>query len=145
LRCSIVSDASALVGAILCIGKRTVTSALKVMGLKDDKHFTNFHHVLNRAIWSPLYGSKILLTLIVAVLPQSWPLIILVDETIERRKGNKIKAKGCYRDAVRSSHNKVVNCFGLKWISMMVVVSLALGSKTVGFAVSDGSGTIEKV
>jgi hypothetical protein len=115
------------------------------MGLKDDKHFTNFHHVLNRAIWSPLYGSKILLTLIVAVLPQSWPLIILVDETIERRKGNKIKAKGCYRDAVRSSHNKVVNCFGLKWISMMVVVSLALGSKTVGFAVSDGSGTIEKV
>ena len=112
------------IGAILCIGKRTVTSALKVMGLKDDKHFTNFHHVLNRAKWAPLYGSKILLTLIVAVLPQSWPLIILVDETIERRKGNKIKAKGCYRDAVRSSHNKVVNCFGLKWISMMVVVPL---------------------
>lgn len=112
------------VGAILCIGKRTVTSALKVMGLKDDQHFTNYHHVLNRAKWSPLNGSKILLTLIDAVLPQNSPLIFLVDETIERRKGEKIKAKGCYRDAVRSSHNKVVHCFGLKWIAMMVVVPL---------------------
>jgi len=112
------------VGAILCIGKRTVTSALKVMGLKDDKHFTNYHHVLNRAKWSALSGAKILLGLIVAVIPPNWPLFILVDETIERRKGNKIKTKGCYRDAVRSTHKKVVHCFGLKWISMMAVVPL---------------------
>jgi hypothetical protein len=112
------------VGAILCIGKRTVTSALKVMGLKDDKHFTNYHHVLNRAKWSSLNGSRILLTLIDAVLPLNSPLVIVVDETIERRKGNKIKAKGCYRDPVRSSHKKVVKCFGLKWIAMMAVVPL---------------------
>jgi len=101
------------VGAILCIGKRTITSALKVMGLKDDKHFTNYHHVLNRAKWSALSGARILLGLIVAVIPPNCPLIILVDETIERRKGNKIKTKGCYRDAVCSTHKKVVHCFGL--------------------------------
>ncbi|MBW2355143.1 MAG: transposase [Deltaproteobacteria bacterium] len=110
------------IGAILSIGKRTITSALKAMGLKDEKHFTNYHRVLNRAKWSTLNGAKILLGLIVSVVPSPWPLVILVDETVERRKGTKIKAKGCYHDAVRSSQNKVVHCFGLKWISMMAVV-----------------------
>ena len=80
--------------------------------------------VLNRVKWDTLNGAKILLGLIIHVIPATWPLIILVDETIERRKGNKIKVKGCYRDAVKSSHNKVVHCFGIKWISMMAVVPL---------------------
>jgi len=112
------------VGTILCIGKRTVTSALRVMGLKDEKHFTNYHRVFNRAKWHALVGAKILLGLLICIIPASWPLIIGVDETIERRKGKRIKAKGSYRDAVRSSQNKVVNCFGLKWISMMAIVPL---------------------
>lgn len=112
------------IGAILCIGKRTVTSALKVMGLKDDVHFTNYHRVLNRAKWNTLQGAKILLGLIIFLIPAGSPLVISVDETIERRKGKKIKAKGCYRDSVRSSKSKVILCFGLKWICMMAIVPL---------------------
>jgi len=57
-------------------------------------------------------------------IPENIPLLILVDETIKRRRGKAIKAKGCYRDAVRSSKKCIVKCYGLKWISMMVVVSL---------------------
>ncbi len=106
------------IGAILCIGKRTVTSALKVMGLKDEKHFTNYHRVLNRAKWNALNGAKILLGRIIPLIPLGLPLIVVIDENIERRKGKKIKAKGCYRDAVRSSEKKVVHCFGLKWITI---------------------------
>jgi len=111
-----------VIGAILCPGKRTVTSTLKVMGLSSEKRFTNFHRVLNMAKWSSLQGSKILLGLIVHLLPPGWPILIGIDETIERRKGKKIKAKGCYRDAVRSTEKNVVKCFGLKWISMMLIV-----------------------
>ena len=110
------------IGSILCIGKRTVTSALKVMGLKDEKHFTNYHRVLNRAKWNALNGAKILLGRIIRLIPLGLPLIVAIDENIERRKGKKIKAKGCYRDAVRSSEKKVVHCFGLKWISMMAII-----------------------
>lgn len=58
------------------------------------------------------------------MVPANWPLIIAVDETTERRKGKKIKYKGCYRDAVRSTKKKVVHCFGLKWICMMLIVPL---------------------
>jgi hypothetical protein len=48
----------------------------------------------------------------------------LVDETIERRNGPKIATKGVFRDAVRSSRKKVVYCFGLRWIAMMLAVPL---------------------
>jgi len=113
-----------VLGAILCVGKRTVTSALKVMGLENERRFTTYHRVLNRAKWDALNGAKILLGLIIKLVPADLPLLIGVDETTERRKGKKIKAKGCYRDAVRSSKSKVVHCFGLKWICMMAIVPL---------------------
>ena len=67
---------------------------------------------------------KILLGLLVQLLPASFPILIVVDDTIERRKGKKIKAKGCYRDAVRSTEKVVVKCFGLKWVCLMVIVPL---------------------
>ena len=130
---SVWRNASILaIGAILCIGKRTVTSALKVMGLKDEDHFTNYHRVLNRAKWDALNGAKILLGLIFGLIPFGSPLIIAIDETIERRKGKKIKAKGVYRDAVRSSEKKVVHCFGLKWISMMAIIPLPWSNRPWG-------------
>jgi hypothetical protein len=113
-----------IIGAILCVGKRTVTAALKVMGLQNEKRFTNYHRVLNRAKWNTLNAAKILLCLIINILPPGFPLIIAADESIERRKGKKIKAKGCYRDAVRSSQRKVIYCFGLKWVCMMAIVPL---------------------
>lgn len=113
-----------LIGAILCPGKRTVTAALRVLGLSDAPNFINYHRVLNRARWSCRQAAKILLGLVIELLPPGLPIRIGIDETIERRKGEKIKAKGVYRDAVRSSQKHVIRCFGLKWISMMVIVPL---------------------
>lgn len=112
-----------LVGAILAQGKRTVTAALRVMGLSQERHWTNYHRVLNRAVWSARQASRILLGLIVLLLvPPGSPVVLGADDTIERRNGKKIRAKGCYRDAVRSSRKHVIRCFGLKWVSMMVLV-----------------------
>jgi hypothetical protein len=113
-----------LTGAILCDNQRTVAAILRVMGLSDEKHFINYYRVLNRACWSGLQASKIILGLIIMLIPMPFPIIIGIDDTIERRKGKKIKAKGCYRDPVRSSQKHIVRCFGLKWISMMLIVQL---------------------
>lgn len=118
-----------LIGAILCRGKRTVTSILRVMGLRKEKKFCNYHRVLNRAKWSALLGAKILFGLLVSLIPETWPVIIIIDETIERRKGEKIKAKGVYRDGVKSTAKAVVKCFGLKWISMMMIIVFPWSSK----------------
>ncbi len=113
-----------LIGAILCIGKRTVTSSLKVMGLGRQKEYSKYHRVLNRAKWNALEGSKILLELLIALVPQKDALVFLIDEHLERRKGNKIAKKGCYRDAIRSSRKKVAHSFGLKWTALMLAVKL---------------------
>jgi hypothetical protein len=111
-------------GAVLCRGPRTVASVLRVMGLGGERRFEKYHRVLSRARWSGLQGAKILLGLLVMLLPRWVPVEIVVDETIERRKGARIKAKGRYRDAVRSTKGAVVKCYGLKWISLMLLVPL---------------------
>jgi hypothetical protein len=112
-----------LVGAMLAPGARTVTAALRAMGLAAECHFTNYHRVLNRATWSARQGSRILLGLLLTLLvPPGATIVLGADDTIERRGGRKITAKSCYRDAVRSSKKHVVRCFGLKWVSMMLLV-----------------------
>jgi hypothetical protein len=114
-----------LVGAILALGKRTVTAALRIMGLSDEKHFINYHRVLSRATWSSLALSRILLgLLILLLLSANAPLLLVVDDTLERRRGAQIKAKGVFRDAVRSSEKHVVTCFGLRWVCLMLLVPL---------------------
>lgn len=109
-----------LVGAILAPGKRTVTSALRIMGLSEQSDFALYHHVLNRAIWSSLQASGVLLGLLIRHLDTGdGPLVFGIDETLERRRGQRIKAKGIYRDAVRSSASHFVKASGLRWISLM--------------------------
>jgi hypothetical protein len=71
-----------LVGAILAPGKRTVTSALRVMGLSDEAQYQNYHRVLNRAVWSSRCLSERLLRQLVAVfVPLDGPLVLLIRYT----------------------------------------------------------------
>ncbi len=114
-----------VIGAILAPGKRTVTAALRVMGLRGERQFQNFHRVLSRATWSSRVVSRILLGLLLrAFVPVDAPVVVGVDEHIERRRGAKIAAKGIYRDAVRSSKSFFVKTSGLRWMSMMLLTSI---------------------
>jgi hypothetical protein len=111
-------------GAILAPAERTVTAALRVMGLSWEKHFQNYHRVFNRAVWSSLEASHILLGLLISTFARSGPVILGLDDTIERRRGAKIKAKGIYRDPVRSSHKHFVKASGLRWLSLMLLAPI---------------------
>ena len=109
-----------VIGAILATGKRTVTSVLRVMGLGHEAYFALHHHVLNRASWSSLKASQVLLNMLIRCLDTCiGPLIFGIDETIERRWGKRISKRGIYRDAVRSNKGHMVKVSGLRWISLM--------------------------
>jgi hypothetical protein len=111
-----------LVGAILAPGPRTVAAALRVLGLQDDRPFQNYHRVLNRARWSSRALSRILLALLLrAFVPAGAPVIVGLDDTLERRRGAKIAAKGIYRDPVRSSREHFVKASGLRWVSLQLL------------------------
>jgi DDE superfamily endonuclease len=114
-----------VMGAIMAPHKRTVTSVLRMMGLSGERQFQNYHRVLNRAVWSGLEVSKILLGLLVAAFVSvDQPVIVAGDETLERRRGKRIAAKGHFRDAVLSSQKHSVASEGLRWVSMMVLVKV---------------------
>jgi hypothetical protein len=111
-------------GAILAPGARTVAAALRVVGLAQDRRFERYHRVLSRARWSGLAVSRTLLGLLIAAFVPDGPLVIGLDETVERRRGAKIAAKGIYRDPVRSSRSHFVKASGLRWVCLMLLVPI---------------------
>lgn len=112
-------------GSILTPGRRTVTSALRVLGLAEDPSFGKYHRVLNRDRWDGLLLSRLLLGLIILVcIPAGAPLELVVDETLERRWGDKITYKGWFRDPIRSTKKKGVHSPGLRWLNLSILVTV---------------------
>jgi hypothetical protein len=114
-----------LTGTLLAQGRRTVAAALRASGNAQEPNWSLFHQVLNRACWSPLAVSHQLLVLIVETfVPVGACVDLVIDETLERRWGNKISKRGHYRDSALSSKERSVSSPGLRWIVMSVVVTL---------------------
>ena len=113
-----------LIGAILVPGQRTVASILRVTGLCWERRFVNYHRVLNRAAWSGRAAARVLLGLLLDAFAPKRPVLLGLDDHIERRRGKRIGAKGIYRDPVRSSKGHFVKASGLRWLSLMLLVPI---------------------
>jgi hypothetical protein len=113
-----------LVGAILTSGRRTVASVLRITGRSHERRFVNYHRVLSRAAWCPRTGARVLLGLLLDAFAPSGPVVMALDDTIERRWGRRIQARGIYRDPVRSSDAHFVKTSGLRWISLMLLAPI---------------------
>jgi DDE superfamily endonuclease len=114
-----------LLGALLAPGQRTVCAILRIAGLCRERHFVNYHRVLNRAVWHDRLGTRLLLDLLMAAFVPRGPVLLGVDDTIERRRGKRIGAKGIYRDPVRSSKSFFVKTSGLRWLSLMLLAPIS--------------------
>ena len=108
-------------GALLAPGRRTVTATLRIMGLDQAPGFAVYHRVLSLGRWSSRALAHRLLLLLVAAFVPTGPVVVGVDDTIERRWGAKIKARGIYRDPVRSSRGHFVKASGLRWLCVMLL------------------------
>ena len=117
-------------GAVLAPGKRTVTQVLRVMGLADEPSFRRYHEVLSRARWNGKAVARRLLLYIIERLLPDGDVVVGIDDTIERRWGARIKARGIYRDPVRSSKGHFVKTSGLRWLSLMVAVPIPWAKRT---------------
>ncbi len=116
-------------GAFLAPGRRTVAAALSSVGLRGAAGFTSYHRVLNRSCWSGRTAARCLLGLLVAAFVPGGPVVVGLDETIERRWGARMEARGIYRDPVPSSQGRFVKASGLRWISLMLLAPVPLSGK----------------
>ncbi len=119
-----------VVGALLAPAQRTVAAVLRVTGLAGCAQFHRYHRVLSRALWSELGVSRVLLSLLVSAFAAPGPLVFGIDETLERRRGQHIAAKGIYRDPVRSSRSHFVKASGLRWVCVLLLVPIPWAART---------------
>jgi hypothetical protein len=118
-----------VMGTILTTHRRTVSAALRATGHDQATDFGLYHNVLNRSRWPALAAARLLLGLLIGAFVPSGPVVVGIDDTIERRWGSRIKARGIYRDPVRSSRGHFVKASGLRWLSMMLLVPVPWARK----------------
>jgi hypothetical protein len=111
-----------LCGVLLAPANHTLTAALRALGLASEPGFQNYHRLLNRARWSARQAAGVLLTLLVDAFVPAGPVIVGLDETLERRRGRKLTARAIYRDAARSSKECFQKTSGLRWMSLALLV-----------------------
>jgi hypothetical protein len=119
-----------LVGALLAPGKRTGSSGLRIIGLSPARRFVNYQRVLRRARWSGPQARRLLLGRCVSRLVPTGPMVFGLDDTIERRRGQRIPAQGIYRDPGRRAHSPFVKARGGRWMRCMRLTPLPWAART---------------
>jgi len=119
-----------LLGCVLSVGKRTVCGCLKTVGLGSERRFHKYHRLLSLAKWSAYQASQVLLNLLINTFCSTDKTLVFgIDETLERRWGAKIAARGIYRDSVRSSRSHFVKCSGLRWMCLMLLSPISWANR----------------
>jgi hypothetical protein len=118
-----------LCGVLLAPANHTLTAALRVLGLTQQPGFQNYHRVLNRARWSARQAAQVLLRLLVEAFVPAGPVIVGLDETIERRRGRKLTARAIYRDAARSSKECFQKTSGLRWMTVALLAPVGWAAR----------------
>jgi hypothetical protein len=118
-----------ILAALLTRGRHTITALLRTLGPLAQGHFSDFHRVLSRAAWRPLRLSRILATLVLALVPEDQPLVVPVDDTNPQHKGKRVYGKGKHHDACRSTHSHTVWVWGHKWVVLAINVKFPFASR----------------
>ena len=113
-----------VVGAILTMGRHTVTGVLWTMRGVLGGHPSTYHRVFSRAAWSPWPLGKVLASAILRLIPENEPVLVPMDDTTAQHRGKKVYGKGCHHDAVRSSHTHIVWRWGHRWVVLAISVKL---------------------
>jgi hypothetical protein len=117
------------IGAILTMGRRTVTGVLWTMRAVVTGHTSTYHRVFSRASWSLWPLAKMLATAILHLVPPDEAVLVPMDDTTAQHRGKHVYGKGCHHDAVRSAHKHVVYRWGHRWVVLAISVKFPFISR----------------
>lgn len=116
--------ATLICGLIVTMGRRSVSRTLLTMRPMLKGHWSNYHRLFSHARFSMWSLAAVLVRQVVKLLPEGMTIVLLADETVDGKEGDKVWAKGSHRDPVRSSRKKGQTKFGHKWLTMCILVQL---------------------
>jgi hypothetical protein len=118
------------VGAIVALGRRTVSRILWSIRALVDGHSSSYHRVLSRRRVLPWVLGRVLCAMVLELLPADQPVVIEIDDTTDGpHPGRKVYASACHRDAVRSSRKHTAFKWGHKWIVLAINVRFPFASR----------------
>jgi len=118
-----------ILGAILCLRRRTVTDMLRAVGPLAKGHWSDFHRVFSCRAWSCRLLGKVLAAMILEMIPADEPVVCPADDTTPQHKGKHVYGKGCHHDACRSTHSHMVWVWGHKWVVLAINVKFPFASR----------------
>jgi len=111
-------------GLIVTMGRRTVSRALRTMEPRLRGHWCNYHRIYSQAHFSMWKLAAALTRQAVAILPAKDPIILVVDDTVQQKQGDRVWAKGAHRDARNSTRSRTSIKFGHKWLVLCILATL---------------------
>jgi hypothetical protein len=117
------------VGAILAMGRRTITAILATVRTLAPGHPSSYHRVFSRSPWSPWKLGKVLAALVLELIPADQWVVLSGDDTVAQHKGKHVYGKGCHHDAVRSTHTHMVWKWGHKWVVLAINVKFPFAKR----------------
>ena len=124
-------------GWILCPGRHTLTriyAVSKIVGGPQSLHA--YYRFFRCAKWPFMELWRGIARQLVTRFYPTGAIPIQIDDTAFHKSGLRIEGAGWWRDAVRSTGNKVVHCFGLNLLVLTMRISPPWGGEPLGLPIN---------
>jgi len=125
-----------MTGWVLCTARHTVTGMLPFTDPTGQRAHDAYHRFLSRATWQTHPMWRLLATLLVRLFYPGGTILTDLDDTLFHHTGRKMDGAGWWRDAVRSTGQKVVHAWGLNLVVLTLRVQPFWGGGPLGLPIN---------
>jgi DDE superfamily endonuclease len=125
-----------LTGWVLAPGRRTVTAMITVADPAGGRAHDAYHRFLRDGVWNLSGLWRLLATHAVTRFAPSGVVSLDCDDTLFHKSGRNVVGAGNFRDAVRSTGQRVVYALGLNLVVVTLRITPSWGSMPIALPVN---------
>jgi len=124
------------VGWVLCPGRHTLTRVYPLAEPQSQKAHDAYHRFFRAGAWCMVQIWERLARRLVERFHPQGAIPLTLDDTTFHKTGRKMEGAGWWRDAVRSTGQKVVHCFGLNLVVLCVRIDPPWGGEPLSLPIN---------